>query len=108
VEQKAIQEGIQENGVEDCDKVIQSVLAARHAAEQRDLDNEYAALKKLMVDDAIAKLHDKYEKMANDLSKEHDLQLKQLEVFLQLLILAGSCSDITIVSNVKVKLTIQL
>ena len=80
VEKQAIQDGIQENGVEDCDKVIQSVLAARHAAEEQDIDTEYAALKKLMVDDAIAKLHEKYNKMTNELAKKHEQQLRDLEV----------------------------
>lgn len=66
--------------MEDCDKVIQSVLAARHAAEERDIDTEFAALKKLMVDDAIAKLHEKSNNMANELAKKHEQQLKDLEV----------------------------
>lgn len=86
MEQKAIREGIQENGVEDSDKVIQSVLAARHAAEEKDINSEYAALKKLMVDDAIAKLHEKYDKKTNELTKKHEEQLEQLEVSIRLLV----------------------
>lgn len=31
VEKAAIEEGIQENGIEDIDKVVDAVLAARHA-----------------------------------------------------------------------------
>lgn len=80
VEKQAIREGIQENGVEDSDKVIKSVLAARHAAEEKELDSEYAAKKKLMIDDAKAKLHEKYDKMASDLTKKHEQQMKDLLV----------------------------
>ena len=35
VEKTAIEEGIRENGAEDSDKVIQAVLAARHAQVRR-------------------------------------------------------------------------
>lgn len=79
-EHKAIQEGIQQNGVEDSDKVVQAVLAARHAVEDKDIDTEYAALKKLMVDDAIAELHEKYSRKSGELTKKHEEQLKQLQV----------------------------
>lgn len=66
--------------MEDSDKVVEAVLAARHAAEEADIDSEYAALKKLMVDDAITKLHEKYGRRASDLTKKHEQQLKDLEV----------------------------
>jgi len=66
--------------MEDCDKVIRSVLAARHAAEEQELDNEYAAQKRLMVDDAIAKLHEKYDKLSSDLNDKHEKQLVALMV----------------------------
>ena len=79
-ERKAIRDGIQENGMEDSDKVVQSVLAARHADEEKNIDSEYAALKKLMVDDAIAKLHEKFNRKASDLSKKHEAELQELQV----------------------------
>lgn len=79
-EKKAIREGIQENGVEDSDKVIRSVLTARHATEEKDIDNEYAAKKKLMVDDAVAKLHEKYDKLTSELNQKHEQQLHDLLV----------------------------
>lgn len=80
MEKKAIREGVQQNGTEDSDKVIKSVLAARHAAEENELDAEYAALKKLMVDGEVSKLHDKYDKLSAELAKKHEQQLKDLLV----------------------------
>ena len=46
----------------------------------RDLDNRYAALKKVMVDDAMAKLHDKYEKERDAMLKRHQTELAALQV----------------------------
>lgn len=66
--------------MEDSDKVVRSVLAARHAAEERDIDAEYAAKKKLMVDDALAKLGEKYDKLSAELHKKHEQQLQHLLV----------------------------
>ena len=48
--------------------------------EMRDLDNRYAALKKVMVDDAMAKLHDKYEKERDAMLKRHQTELAALQV----------------------------
>lgn len=48
-EQKAIEDGIRENGIEDADKVVQSVLTKRHAQEVRDLEKRFSAEKKVMV-----------------------------------------------------------
>ena len=45
-----------------------------------DLDKEYAAKKKIMVDDALSKLHDKYDKLRDQLLKRHQEELAALNV----------------------------
>ena len=73
-------EGIRENGVEDSDKVIRAVLAERHAQELRDLEKQFAAEKKIMVDDALNKLNEKYDNLRDNMMKKHQLQLESLQV----------------------------
>ena len=72
--------GVKENGLEDADKVIRSVLGQRHADELNQLERQYAAEKKVMVDDALHALGGKYDKMAEDMRKKHDKQLADLQV----------------------------
>lgn len=79
-EQKAMQEGIKENGVEDSDKVVRAVMAQRHAQEQQDLEKQYAAEKKIMVDDALGKLNDQYDRQREELAQKHEAELKELQV----------------------------
>ena len=73
-------EGIRENGEEDSDKVIRAVLAERHAQELRDLEKQFAAEKKIMVDDALNKLNEKYDNLRENMMKKHQLQLEALQV----------------------------
>lgn len=73
-------EGVKENGLEDADKVIRSVLGKRHADETNNLDRQFAAEKKVMVDDALHKLGQKYEKLQESMKKKHDAQLTDLQV----------------------------
>ena len=73
-------EGVKENGLEDSDKVIRAVLAERHAQELRDLEKQYAAEKKIMVDDALNKLHEKYDRLRENLMKKYQMQLEALQV----------------------------
>ena len=80
VEKKAIAEGIKENGVEDSDKVVRAVMSQRHAQEMKDLENEYAARRKVMVDDALVGLSNKYDKLRDELSTKHKAQMQQLQV----------------------------
>ena len=79
-EKQAMVEGIRENGVEDSDKVIRAVLAERHAQELRDLEKQFAAEKKIMVDDALNKLNEKYDHLRENMMKKHQLQLEALQV----------------------------
>ena len=79
-EKQAMVEGIRENGVEDSDKVIRAVLAERHAQELRDLEKQFAAEKKIMVDDALNKLNEKYDNLRENMMKKHQLQLEALQV----------------------------
>ena len=73
-------DGIKENGIEDSDKVIRAVLAERHAQEMRDLEKQYAAEKRVMVDDALSMLSDKYDKLRDDMLRTHQAQLEALQV----------------------------
>ena len=75
-------EGIRENGSEDSDKVIRAVLAERHAQELRDLEKQFAAEKKIMVDDALNKLNDKYDNLRENMMKKHQFQLESLQVYI--------------------------
>ena len=79
-EKAAMQVGIKENGLEDSDKVIRAVMAERHSQELRDLEKQFAAEKKIMVDDALSKLSDKYDRLREDLAKKHETELSDLQV----------------------------
>ena len=79
-EKGAMVAGVKENGVEDADKVIRSVLGKRHADETNNLERQFAAEKKVMVDDALHKLGQKYDKLNDDMKKRHDAQLADLQV----------------------------
>ena len=72
--------GIRENGTEEGDKVVRSVLAARHNKELDNLESQYAAQKKIMVDDAISKLNEKYDKRREDLTRRQEKELADLQV----------------------------
>ncbi len=85
VEHKAIVEGIKENGESDSDRVIRSVLAARHARELRDLDKQAAAKKKIMVDDAMQKVAEKFERQREEMQRMHEAELDSLQVIIYLL-----------------------
>lgn len=75
-----IVEGIRENGIEDGDKVVRSVMAQRQAQERRDLDNEYAARHQVIVNDKLAQLSAKYDKLEEDLAAKHRTQVATLQV----------------------------
>ena len=79
-EKKAMVEGIKENGTEDADKVARAVLAERHAREVSDLDQQFSAEKKIMVDDALNRVNEKYEKRRMDMLKRHEDELVALQV----------------------------
>ena len=83
-------EGIQENGSEDADKVARSVLAERHAREVNDLEQRFAAEKKIMVDDAVTRVNEKYEKRRVDVLKRHEDELTALQVNIELFLLVFS------------------
>ncbi len=78
--------GIKENGLEDSDRVVRAVLAERHAAELRDLEGHYAAEKKIMVDDALAKLGDKYDKKREEMMNRQEAELAALQVCIKVLL----------------------
>lgn len=79
VERKAIAVGIRENGADDSDKVIKSVLSRRHASELRGLEAEFAALRRCMVDEAVCQLADACSKKRDKLAKKHEEQLAALQ-----------------------------
>ena len=79
-EHEAMIEGVKENGTEDSDKVVRAVMAERHAKELADLDKEYAAEKKIMIDDALSQVSDKYDRLRDDMNKRHEAELAALQV----------------------------
>lgn len=45
-----------------------------------DLDKQFAAEKRMMVDDALNKLNEKYDKLRDQMMKRHDQELADLLV----------------------------
>ena len=79
---KAMVEGVQENGVEDSDKVVRAVLARRHADELREMESRFAAEKRMMVDLALSDLLEEYNKERDDMITRHDGELEALQVII--------------------------
>ena len=73
-------EGVKENGLEDSDKVVRAVQAERHAQELRDLDKQFAAEKKIMVDDALTQLATRYDSLRDGMNKRFETELEALKV----------------------------
>lgn len=48
--------------------------------EMQDLENQFRTKRKLMVDDALSKLHEKYDKLRDSLAKQHQEELAALQV----------------------------
>lgn len=46
----------------------------------QDLENQFRTKRKLMVDDALSKLHEKYDKLRDSLAKQHQEELAALQV----------------------------
>ena len=46
----------------------------------QDLENQFRAKRKLMVDDALSKLYEKYDKLRDSLAKQHQEELAALQV----------------------------
>ncbi|WAR00886.1 hypothetical protein MAR_025258, partial [Mya arenaria] len=78
-EREAIKEGIRDNGEEDSERVIKAVLAQRQAQEMSDLENQFGGQKRLMVDEALNKLNEKYDKLRDDAMRRHDQELADLQ-----------------------------
>ena len=86
--------GVKENGLEDSDKVVRAVLTERHAQEARELEKRFSAEKKIMVDDALSKLAEKYERQREELLKKQEAELEALQVGNALwLALLSSCEN---------------
>ncbi len=79
-EKVAIRAGIQENGSESSDKVVRAVLSERHAQEMRDLEKQFAAERKIMVDDAFNNLSEKYDQLREDMTQRHQKEFDALQV----------------------------
>ena len=45
-----------------------------------DLEKQYAAERRMMVDDALNKLNDKYDKLRDDMMRRHEKELADLMV----------------------------
>ena len=48
--------------------------------EMDDLEKQYAAERRMMVDDALNKLNDKYDKLRDDMMRRHEKELADLMV----------------------------
>jgi hypothetical protein len=80
VEKEAISEGVKENGMEDSEKVVRSVLGQRHTQELADIEKKFSAQRKIMLDEATQQLAEKYDKLRAELSQKHGAQLQALQV----------------------------
>eukprot|EP00058_Branchiostoma_floridae_P012905 XP_002598393.1 hypothetical protein BRAFLDRAFT_128123 [Branchiostoma floridae] len=78
-EKQAMIEGIQQNGTEAGDRVIRAVLERRHAQELQDLEEEYGLEKKVMIDDALSRLHSRCGSERDLLQQRHEAELEELE-----------------------------
>ena len=59
---------------------MQCVLSKRQNQELADLDQSFALQKKVLVDAALEKLMHNHDKQRDDLLKQHEAQLKALDV----------------------------
>ena len=84
-------EGVKENGLEDSDKVVRSVLNQRHMQEMNDLERQFTAEKKMAVDEALNTLVDTYDRKREELMKKHDAQLQALQVCTTYGVIQKSC-----------------
>nr|XP_054760149.1 uncharacterized protein LOC129266332 [Lytechinus pictus] len=71
-------EEIQKAGGQNTDKVIKEVLAKRQAQEARDLDAQFAAERRIAVEGALDKLHDKYNAKRDAMLQRHEKELADL------------------------------
>ncbi|KAI8480901.1 hypothetical protein Bbelb_413740, partial [Branchiostoma belcheri] len=78
-EKQAMIDGIQQNGTEAGDRVIRAVLERRHAQELKDLEEEYGLEKKVMIDDALSRLHARCGSERDLLQQRHEAELEELE-----------------------------
>ena len=79
MEKDAIAAGLKENGLEDADKVIRSVLSKRHAEETNNLERQFAAERKVAADDATHEVARKFDKLLSEARHKHDAQLAELQ-----------------------------
>ncbi|XP_071958404.1 uncharacterized protein [Antedon mediterranea] len=77
-EKKEIIEGIQGSGGQNSEKIIKSVLDKRHHLELNDLDGQFEAERKVAVEGALSKLHDKYHSKRELMIHRHEKELADL------------------------------
>ncbi|XP_022100041.1 trichohyalin-like [Acanthaster planci] len=77
-EREAMLEGIQEEGVDNTEKVIRAVLEKRQAQELHDLDAQFAAERQVAIEGALTKLNDKYHGRRETLLQRHERELSDL------------------------------
>lgn len=56
------------------------IIFSFQSQEMQDLENQFRTKRKLMVDDALSKLHEKYDKLRDSLAKQHQEELAALQV----------------------------
>ncbi|XP_033122761.1 uncharacterized protein LOC117121631 [Anneissia japonica] len=77
-EKKEMMEGVQGSGGQNTEKIIRAVLDKRHAQELIDLDGQFEAERKVAVEGALAKLHDKYHSKRELMIQHHEKELADL------------------------------
>merc|ERR1712135_197949 len=78
-EKEAILEGIERNGADASQKVIQSVLEKRHKKELEDLLSEFELKKKLLLDEALKPLLEKYYNDRDAMVAKYESELVKLD-----------------------------
>merc|ERR1712136_633454 len=78
-EKEAILEGIERNGADASQKVIQSVLEKRHKKELEDLLSEFELKMKLLLDEALKPLLEKYYNDRDAMVAKYESELVKLD-----------------------------
>lgn len=65
---------------ENCQNLNTTKCNNTYLQEMGELEKEYAAKKRMMVDDALNRLSDKYDKLRDEMMKRHDQELADLLV----------------------------
>ncbi|CAK8677709.1 unnamed protein product [Clavelina lepadiformis] len=78
-ERVAIIEGIEKHGASSSERVIQKVLEKRQAQELKNLEEEFALKKKMLIDEALRLIGEQYQNERETLLSKHEAELLKLE-----------------------------